>query len=75
MQKEPRCSSTLKIRVQPGSDALHRVLCVCHRRGMQILALTYADNELVLTIQGEETAHATSAIGSLRSLMSSLCSS
>lgn len=46
--------STLKIRVQPGSDALHRVLCVCHRRGMQILALTYTDDELVLTIQGEE---------------------
>jgi hypothetical protein len=48
------CKANLMIQVQSGSDALHRIVCVCHRRVVQIVALSYADDEITLTIEGDE---------------------
>lgn len=45
-------TTDLKLHLKPGADALHRVLCVCRRRGLEVLALTYADHELTLTVAG-----------------------
>jgi acetolactate synthase regulatory subunit len=46
--------ATLTLRVEPGTDALHRVVCVCHRRAVQIVALAYADDEITVTVEGHE---------------------
>jgi len=48
------CKANLMIHVRSGSDALHRIVCVCHRRLVQIVALSYADDEIALTIEGDE---------------------
>jgi acetolactate synthase small subunit len=47
-------TATFKLHVRPGSDALHRVLSVCHRRVIEIVALAYGDGEMTLTIAGDE---------------------
>jgi acetolactate synthase regulatory subunit len=46
--------ATLKVRVTPRSDALHRVISVCHRRALQIVELRFSGNEITLTITGQE---------------------
>ena len=48
----PRAS--LKIRVRAHSDALHRVLCVCHRRTLEIAALNYTGETIELAVAGAE---------------------
>ena len=45
---------TFEVRVGPGRDALHRIICVCHRRGLEIVALSYGYDELSLTLEGDE---------------------
>lgn len=47
-------STIVTLRVQPGTDALHRVVCVCRRRGLEILELSYANDQIRLTIAGAE---------------------
>jgi acetolactate synthase regulatory subunit len=47
-------AATLKVRVTPRSDALHRVISVCHRRALQIVALNFSGNEITLTVTGQE---------------------
>ncbi len=44
---------TFEIRIQPHSDALYRIISICHRRGVQIAALSYATDELTLTIDSQ----------------------
>jgi acetolactate synthase regulatory subunit len=46
-------TTSLKLKVQPGSDVLDRVVTVCRRRGLEILILSYADDEIKLTVHGE----------------------
>jgi acetolactate synthase regulatory subunit len=47
-------SASLKIRVRAHSDALHRVLCVCHRRTLEIAALNYTGETIELAVAGAE---------------------
>jgi acetolactate synthase small subunit len=46
-------NSNLSLYVQAGTDALHRVVTVCRRRNVEILELTYSDNQITLTISGD----------------------
>lgn len=46
-------TTTLSLYVHAGTDALHRVVSVCRRRNLEILALTYADDQIALTIRGD----------------------
>jgi acetolactate synthase regulatory subunit len=45
-------NTSLSLYVHAGTDALHRVVSVCRRRNIEILALTYSDNQISLTISG-----------------------
>lgn len=42
----------LILSVQPDTDVLHRVVCVCHRRRLEITALSYRAGCLRLTVDG-----------------------
>lgn len=44
----------LTLQVRSGTDVLHRVVCICRRRNLRILALTYADKQITLTVAGDE---------------------
>ena len=46
--------TSFTLEVQPGSDALDRVVCVCRRRNLQIVALDYASDRLALTVGGAD---------------------
>lgn len=46
-------NTSLSIYIHTGTDALHRVVSVCRRRNLEILALTYADDQITLTISGD----------------------
>jgi hypothetical protein len=46
--------ANLTLEVQPDSDALHRIVCTCHRRNLRIVALSYAGGGLTLTVVGDE---------------------
>lgn len=45
--------TVLKLQVEPGTDVLDRVVCVCRRRSVEILALNYAQAEIDLAVEGE----------------------
>jgi hypothetical protein len=45
-------TTELILNVQPDTDALHRVVCVCHRRRLDITALSYHSGCLRLTVHG-----------------------
>jgi acetolactate synthase regulatory subunit len=45
-------TTKLNIRVQPGNDVLHRVISVCHRRGLEIVALNYVEGLITITFVG-----------------------
>jgi hypothetical protein len=47
-------TTDLILRVQPGTDVLHRVVSVCRRRNLQILALSYAEQQITLTVVGDQ---------------------
>lgn len=47
-------STNVTLHVQSGDDALHRVVCVCRRRGLEIRELSYANDQIRLTIAGAE---------------------
>jgi acetolactate synthase small subunit len=47
-------NANLSLYVQAGTDALHRVVSVCRRRNVEILALTYSDSQISLEIRGED---------------------
>jgi acetolactate synthase regulatory subunit len=47
-------TARLNLHVQSGTDALHRVLCVCRRRGLDVIALGYRDERIALTVAGQE---------------------
>jgi hypothetical protein len=47
-------ATTLKLRVNPQTDALHRVVSVCHRRSLEIIALHFTGDEIALTVIGEQ---------------------
>jgi acetolactate synthase regulatory subunit len=47
-------TTNLTMQVQPGTDALHRIVCVCRRRNLQIIALTYAEPQIALTVSGDD---------------------
>ena len=44
----------LTLHTRSGTDVLQRVVCICRRRNLQIVALTYIDREIVITVRGEE---------------------
>jgi hypothetical protein len=44
----------LILSVQPDTDVLHRVVCVCHRRRLVITALSYRAGRLRLTVDGRK---------------------
>jgi acetolactate synthase regulatory subunit len=46
-------TTTVLLNLHPQSDALHRVLSVCHRRCLQIRALSFAESSVELTVTGE----------------------
>lgn len=46
-------SMNLSLCVQAGTDALHRVVTVCRRRNVEIVALTFSDSRIRLTISGD----------------------
>jgi acetolactate synthase regulatory subunit len=43
----------LTLRLHPESDAVHRVISVCRRRRLQVIALDYAGDEMTITLTGE----------------------
>lgn len=45
-------NANLSLYVQAGTDALHRVVTVCRRRNVEILALTYSGDQIRLEISG-----------------------
>jgi hypothetical protein len=47
-------TANLTLTVQPGTDALHRVVCTCRQRKLQILTLTYAEGLVRLTVNGAD---------------------
>jgi acetolactate synthase regulatory subunit len=47
-------STNVTLHVQSGNDALHRVICVCRRRGLEIVELSYANEQIKLKIAGAE---------------------
>jgi acetolactate synthase small subunit len=44
----------LTLQTQPGTDALQRVVCISRRRNLQIVALSYVDREIAITLRGDE---------------------
>jgi hypothetical protein len=46
--------TSLTVQVQPGTDVLYRVTCICHRRNLQILELTYTDHQIAFTVCGDQ---------------------
>ena len=47
-------TTSLTLEVQPDTDVLHRVICTCRRRMLQVVALTYADQLITLTLTGPD---------------------
>lgn len=47
-------TASLTITVQPGTDSLHRIVCICRRRNLEISELHYADVLVKLTISGAD---------------------
>ncbi len=47
-------NTNLTLDVQARTDALHRVVSVCRRRNVEILALTYSGNRISLEISGNQ---------------------
>jgi acetolactate synthase small subunit len=47
-------TTNLTLQVQPGTDVLDRVVCICRRRNLPILTLTYTEEQITLTVAGEE---------------------
>ena len=46
-------TTNLTLQVQPGTDVLDRVVCICRRRNLRILALTYTDKQITLAVAGD----------------------
>jgi acetolactate synthase regulatory subunit len=46
-------TTDLTIELQPGTDALRRVLTLCVRRGIDIRRLSYVEGSLELSVGGE----------------------
>jgi acetolactate synthase small subunit len=47
-------TANLSLYVQARTDGLHRVVTVCRRRNVEILALTYSDSQISLEISGDD---------------------
>jgi hypothetical protein len=47
-------TTSLTLRVQPGSDGLHRVVSTCRRRSLEIVAMSYLDQQITLTVAGND---------------------
>ncbi len=47
-------TTSLTLQVQPDTDVLHRVVCTCRRRNLQIVALSYTQRQLALTVAGAD---------------------
>lgn len=47
-------TTSLTLEVQPDTDVLHRVVCICRRRMLQVVALSYAEQLITLTVAGPE---------------------
>jgi hypothetical protein len=45
----------LTLRLQPESDAMYRVLCLCRRRRIEVRALEYSGDAMSLTLAGDAT--------------------
>jgi hypothetical protein len=41
----------LHLRITPGTDAVHRVVCLCHRRHVEIISLQYAASDIDLIVR------------------------
>jgi hypothetical protein len=61
-------AATFRIHIDAASDALHRIVCVCHRRHVGIVALDYAGGEMRLTLDGDQPRllHMERWLGALR---------
>jgi hypothetical protein len=46
-------TTTLTLEVQPGTDVLQRIVCVCGRRNVDIVALSYLGGQITLTVGGD----------------------
>ena len=47
-------TTNLTLQVQPGTDVLDRVVCICRRRNLRIVTLTYTDEQITLTVAGAD---------------------
>jgi acetolactate synthase regulatory subunit len=47
-------TTSLTLEVQPDTDVLHRGICMCRRRMLQVVALRYAEQRITLTVTGSE---------------------
>ena len=47
-------TTNLTLQVQPETDVLDRVVCICRRRNLRILTLTYTEEQITLTVAGDE---------------------
>jgi acetolactate synthase small subunit len=64
-------TATFTVQVRPRSDVLHRVVSVCHRRALVIVALSYAGDAITLTVRGEtgRSSHLRRWLGSLHDVV------
>jgi acetolactate synthase regulatory subunit len=46
-------TAQLDLRVHRGTDVLHRVVSICRRRQVEILALGYSGDRIRLVVQGD----------------------
>lgn len=46
----------LSLQVQPSTDVLQRIVSICRKRKAEIIALTYADETVELSLCGERRA-------------------
>jgi acetolactate synthase small subunit len=47
-------TANLTLTIHPGPDVLHRVICICRRRNLEILALSYEQQRIALTLAGAD---------------------
>lgn len=47
-------TASLTLTVHPRTDALHRVVCTCRRRNLEIVQLSYEQEQITLTLAGAD---------------------
>jgi acetolactate synthase regulatory subunit len=47
-------TANLTLTIQPGPDVLHRVVCICRRRNLEIVELSYKHQQIALTLTGAD---------------------